>query len=924
MTNRQPSKAYDPAAVEPKWYRFWLDQDYFHADAAAPKTPYSIVIPPPNVTGSLHMGHALTFTIQDVLIRWRRMQAYNAMWLPGTDHAGIATQLMVERHLQRTENKSRHDLGREEFLRRVWEWKEKHGGRIVEQMKVLGCSLDWKRERFTMDADNSKAVKEAFVRLYEEGLIYRAERLINWCVRCRTALSDLEVDVQEEKGSLWHIRYGEVVVATTRPETMLGDTAVAVHPDDERYKHLIGKTVRLPLADRDIPVIADAELVSMEFGTGAVKVTPAHDFNDFETGLRHKLPMLSIMNLDGKLVAPAPEKYRGLDVKQARQAVLADLEAGGFLVETRDHTIPLGRCDRCGTVVEPLLSMQWFVKTRPLAEPAIAAVEQGKTKFVPENWTKTYMHWMRNLKDWCISRQLWWGHRIPAWHCTSCKEITVSRETPSACKACGGGAIVQDEDVLDTWFSSALWPFATLGWPEQTREVKTFYPTSVMETGFDIIFFWVARMMMMGLHFMKKVPFRTVFLHAMVVDENGEKMSKTKGNVIDPLDVVFGATKDELLAKARDGGAPEAAVKNIAKSFPEGIPACGADALRFTLGWMAAQGRNIRLSLSTVEGNRAFANKIWNAARFSMMHLDGFDADRFADNLREGPKGVGLQLADRWILSRLQRSAREVDEALEGFRLNEAAQAIYRFIWGDFCDWYIELVKPSLQDMAEGSSQRRRLAQGTMAHALETALKLLHPFMPFLTEEIWQQLPKPSGAPGSIMVTLYPMAEEKFVDEEAERHMQLLMDAIVAIRNVRAVYNVPPSTALDATVAAPAAKRAVFEQNAALVERLSRTKITFADAAPPVKRAAKQVISSDVEVVVPLGGVIDFSAEQVRLEKAAAKDQKDVDFLDKKLANQGFVERAPADVVEEHRARLGEARERLARITEALRLMKEP
>ncbi|MBI4510717.1 MAG: valine--tRNA ligase [Deltaproteobacteria bacterium] len=910
-------KVYDPASVEPKWYEFWLEQDYFHADAAAPKTPFSIVIPPPNVTGSLHMGHALMVTVQDILIRWRRMQAYNALWLPGTDHAGIATQIMVERELWRTEKKTRHDIGREEFLRRVWTWKERHGGRIALQMRKLGASLDWKRDRFTMDEDYTRAVREAFVRLHEDGLIYRAKRLINWCTRCQTALSDLEVESQEEPGSLWHIAYpvvdsGErLVVATTRPETMLGDTAVAIHPEDERYRHLIGKMVRLPLSGREIPIIADGELVDPAFGTGVVKVTPGHDFRDFETGLRHDLPQLSIFDNAGRVIDPAPDRYRGLEVQAARKAVIADLETEGFLVETKPHAIPLGRCDRCTTVVEPLLSMQWFVKTKPLAEAAIAAVEQGKTRFVPEAWTKTYMHWMRNIKDWCISRQLWWGHRIPAWTCKGCGEIVVAHKAPTAC-SCGGSELAQDEDVLDTWFSSGLWPFATLGWPESTRDLKTFYPTSVMETGSDIIFFWVARMMMFGLHFMKKVPFRQVFLHAIVVDENGEKMSKTKGNVVDPLDVVLGATKDQLLDKARADGAPDAAVKNIAKNFPEGIPAAGADALRFTLAAMAAQGRNIRLSMARVEGYRHFANKIWNASRFVLMNLERFDADAFADKLAGDPGAIRFSLADRWILSRLQHTASEVDDALEAFRLNDAAQALYRFIWNDFCDWYIELSKPALQGEGRGS------AQGTLGHVLETAMRLLHPFMPFLSEEIWQKLPKPAGLPASLMITLYPRADDRLVDDAAEKRMELLMETAVAVRNLRAEYGVPPSTAVDVLVRVPDdTTRQLMTDHGGIVERAARASMRIADEVPAGKLAAKAVVGGNVEVIVPLEGLIDVAAEKVRLEKEAKKAQKEIDFLTKKLENPSFVERAPQDVVDRERSRLAEETGRLQRLQAA-------
>jgi valyl-tRNA synthetase len=929
VTSELP-KAYDPTEVEPKWYRFWLEHDYFHADAAAPKTPFSIVIPPPNVTGSLHMGHALGSTIQDILVRWRRMHAYNAMWLPGTDHAGISTQIMVERDLARSEKKTRHDLGRDAFLERVWSWKEKYGGRIVEQMKAMGFSLDWARERFTMDEGLSRAVRECFVQLHDDGLIYRARRLINWCTRCMTALSDLEVDVEDEKGSIWHIAYPvpgsdeRLVVATTRPETMLGDTAVAVHPEDERYKHLIGKKVTLPLTDRQILVVGDAVLVDKEFGTGAVKVTPGHDFHDFETGQRHGLEQLSILDFEGKIIAPAPEKYRGLSVADARKAVVADLEAAGLLVEVKPHTVPLGRCERCRTVVEPMLSLQWFVKVAPLAAPAIEAVESGKTKFVPEAWTKTYMHWMKNLKDWCISRQLWWGHRIPAWHCQACSEVTVAREAPSACGKCGG-AVKQDDDVLDTWFSSALWPFSTLGWPDKPRDLTTFYPTSVLVTGHDIIFFWVARMMMMGLRFMKKVPFRTVYITALVVDENGQKMSKTKGNVIDPLDVVFGATKQQLVEKAEASGVAPDIVKMITKQYPDGIPASGADALRFTLAALAAQGRNIRLSVQRVEGYRHFVNKIWNASRFALMNLAGFEADRFADELSGNARELPLGIADRWILSRLSRTSAEVDAALEAYRLNDAAQALYRFFWNELCDWYIELAKPALyasESPTEDEITRRRMAQGTLAHVLETALRLLHPFMPFATEEIWQKLPKPSASPESIMITLYPDADTRFVDEDVERRMQLAIDVAVAVRAVRSEYNVPPSQTMEVKIhVGDATKRAAIEELIAVVERSCRSKLTFVPAVGEEKHSAKVLLGADVEIVVPLVGLIDLAAERARLLKEAAKADKEVETLGKRLSNQGFVDKAPAEVVEKERGRLADETARAARLRQAAEVL---
>jgi valyl-tRNA synthetase len=921
-------KAYDPAQVEQRWYRFWLEQRYFHADAQTPKAPFSIAIPPPNVTGSLHLGHALFVTIQDILTRWRRMGAYNAMWMPGTDHAGIATQMVVERWLKATEGKTRHDLGREEFVRRVWQWKEKNGNRIIEQLKVMGASCDWERERFTMDSELSKAVRHAFVRLYFEGLIYRAQRLINWCPTCRTALSDLEVEHQETEGSLWHIAYplpdgsGRLVVATTRPETMLGDTAVAVHPDDARFNKWIGKEVELPLTGRKIPVIGDAQLVDIEFGTGAVKVTPAHDFNDFEVGQRHKLPLINILNLDGTLSENAPAKYRGLTVAQARKAVVADLEAQGLLVKTEPHALSLGRCQRSDDVVEPMLSLQWFVRAEPLAKPAIAAVNEGKTKFIPESWTKTYMHWMNNIRDWCISRQLWWGHRIPVWYCEH-GHVTVAEKDPTACSECHSTNLTQEEDVLDTWFSSALWPFSTLGWPGETRDLKTFYPTSVMETGYDILFFWVARMMMMGLHFMKKVPFRVVYLHAIVVDEHGDKMSKVKGNVIDPLDVVYGATKEQLLQKAREQLSPPSALANIEKSFPKGIPAAGADALRFTLASLAAQGRNIRLSVERVEGYRHFANKLWNAARFAMMNLQGFDADRFGDALREGVDTAALTLADRWILSRLQRTATEVDEALEAYRFNDAAHAIYHFVWDEFCAWYLELVKPILYDDSNEvmAQKRKRAAQGCLAMSLETSCRLLHPFMPFITEEIWQQLPKATGTPGSIMITMYPVPDAALIDDAAEQQMELVQRIVVAVRNLRSEYNVT-SAPLDITVQGTEALRAMIAGQEPLVQALARvSQMTLAPEGPPPAGTVVSV-AGDAQVCVHLAGNIDVDAERQRIEKDIKKTEKERAGVAGRLNNPSFKDRAPADVVEKTQRDLAGIEERLSKLSGSLERLK--
>jgi valyl-tRNA synthetase len=919
-------KQYDPTEVEPRWLRFWVENDYYHADAAAPKAPFSIALPPPNVTGSLHMGHALGGTLQDILIRWRRMQAFNAMWLPGTDHAGIATQMIVERDLRRRENKSRHDLGRDDFLARVWEWKERHGDRILEQMKLMGYSLDWPRCRFTMDDGLSNAVRECFVRLYEEGLVYRANRLVNWCTDCYTAVSDLEVENVEEQGSLWELRYpvidggdvDRVVVATTRPETMLGDTGVAVHPDDERYRHLIGKRVRLPLAEREIPVVGD-EFVDREFGTGVVKVTPGHDFNDFQAGARHGLEQLSVIDQRGRIIPPAPQRYVGMTVDEARAAVVADLDAQGLLGKVTPHKVPRGRCQRSNTVIEPLLSEQWWVATGPLAKPAIDAVEQGKTVFVPELWTKTYMHWMRNIKDWCISRQLWWGHRIPAWYCGACDGITVARDTPTACSACGGTQLRQDEDVLDTWFSSALWPFSTLGWPEETRDLKTFYPTSVLVTGPDIIFFWVARMMMMGLHFINKVPFRTVFLTPIVTDENGEKMAKVKGNVVDPIDLVHGASLEQLVARAEADGVPAQTVKKL---FPKGLPAAGTDALRFSLAAMALPGRYIRLSVERIEGYRNFVNKLWNASRFALMNLADFDADRFADGFKDGPPRDSMSLADRWILSRLQRVAKEVDDALTAYRFADAANALYHFVWGELCDWYIELAKPSLRvDEAapETGAHARFVAQGTLATVLETTLRMLHPFMPFVTEEIWQRLPKPSAVPSSLMITLYPRLDDSLLDEEAERELGLLQEVAGAIRTIRSTYGVPPSSMVKVQVrAGDAARRAILERHRGIVESAARVELAIAASGGDVPQSAKTVLGPDTEVVVPLAGLVDVDAERARIKKELDKAAQEIAFVQKKLGNEAFVAKAPPAVVEKEQARLADEEARRARLAAAL------
>jgi valyl-tRNA synthetase len=930
-------KQYDPTEVEARWLRFWQSQDFFHADASAPKAPYSITLPPPNVTGSLHMGHALGGTLQDTLIRWRRMQGFNAMWMPGTDHAGIATQMLVERDLKRKEGKSRHELGRDAFLARVWQWKERYGGRIGEQLRLMGFSLDWERARFTMDEPSSAAVREAFVRLHEEGLIYRAQRLVNWCTDCYTAVSDLEVNSEDEQGQLWEIKYpladgsGEIVVATTRPETMLGDTGVAVHPDDERYKAMVGKRVKLPLTERDIPIVADS-FVDPEFGSGAVKVTPGHDFNDFEAGQRCGLEVLSVISLEGRIIAPAPEKYRGMTVTEARAAVVADLEAEGRLGVVKDHKVPRGRCDRSNTIIEPLLSEQWFVRTQPLADKAIAAVEAGKTKLVPELWTKTYMHWMTNIKDWCISRQLWWGHRIPAWYCVD-GHVTVARDTPATCKQCGG-AVRQDDDVLDTWFSSALWPFSTLGWPDPEAQrksgLRTFYPNTVLVTAADIIFFWVARMMMMGLHFMGNVPFRTVYFTPIVTDDKGEKMSKVKGNVIDPLDVVHGATLEALLDRGKNEALPPEGIERIKKTFPKGIAPAGADALRFSLAAMTLPGRNIRLSMERIEGYRHFVNKLWNASRFALMNLDGFSAERFADVVDAGPPKDGdhtLMLADRWILSRLQGVCRDVDQALESFRFADAANALYHFVWGELCDWYIELAKPHLTATNGGddaAAARRFVTQGVLATTLETTLRLLHPIMPFVTEEIWHKLPRHSSLPDSLMITVYPRENPRFADPAAEAEMGLVQEVTVAIRSLRSTYNVPPSWSVPVEVrAADAGKREILSRTTSLIENAARVTITLMESGGHIPQSAKQVLGgADVEVVVPLAGLVDIEAEKKRIEKEIGKAEKEIAAVERRLGNQEFVARAPAEVVDEVRTRLADEQARHQRLVAALEALR--
>jgi valyl-tRNA synthetase len=859
---------YDPTRVEPHWYAVWEERGYFHADAASPKKPYCIVIPPPNVTGSLHLGHALNNTLQDILIRYKRMDGYNALWMPGTDHAGIATQYVVERQLEK-EGKTKEDLGREAFIARVWQWKEESGGTIIRQLKRLGASCDWVRERFTMDAGLSAAVREVFVRLWEEGLIYQGDYIVNWCPRCQTVLSDLEVEREEQDAEFVYIKYGPLTLGTVRPETKLGDTAVAVHPKDRRYRKYVGKTLEVPSVEGTVTlqVVAD-EAVDPKFGTGVIKVTPGHDPTDFEIGKRHNLPVRSVIGFDGKMTELAG-KYAGLDRFETRKRIVEDMKELGLIDRIEPYRHSVGVCYRCKTVVEPLVSKQWYVRTRPLAEPAIKAVRSGKIKIVPRAWNKTYFHWMENIRDWAISRQLWWGHRIPVWYCDKDGSMHVSRTDLTACPQCGGG-LRQDTDVLDTWFSSGLWPFSTLGWPQETPELKVFYPTSVLSTGFDILFFWVARMAMLGIKFMGDVPFRHVYIHALIRDAEGQKMSKSKGNVVDPLHVM-----DKF----------------------------GTDAFRFTLAALAAQGRDIRLAEERIEGYRNFANKIWNAARLVLSNLEGYDPAL----ARRGTPSV----ADRWIRSRLTEATAQVRKAIDGYRFNDAASAVYQFLWHEYCDWYLEIAKRSLYQPE--SPAARAVTQRTLVEVLETTLRLLHPFMPFISEELWQRLPHTGDsvpAPArSIMIAPFPKASRKARDPEAERLMAPLLDVVSAIRTIRSESRISPAVELAVTVrpASPAVATSLVS-SAGIIGGLARAAITVAaDGARPASSAMATTPSGDV--LVRLEGVVDFDAERQRLRKEIEKARKEIAFLEGKLGRPEFVERAPAEVVERERARLTEQRE---------------
>ena len=867
---RELDKLYDPQQVEDRIYDFWVDKRYFHAEVDETKKAYTIVIPPPNITGQLHMGHALDNTLQDILIRYKRMQGFSTLWLPGTDHASIATEAKIVEAM-RKEGISKEEIGREAFLERAWDWKAKYGGRIIEQLKKMGSSCDWERERFTLDEGCSKAVNEVFVNLYEKGLIYRGERIINWCPVCKTSISDAEVEYSEQDGFFWHIKYpltdgsGYLELATTRPETMLGDTAVAVNPNDERYKNLVGKTLTLPIVNKEIPIVAD-DYVEMDFGTGVVKITPAHDPNDFEVGLRHNLPIINVMNDDATMNELAGE-YAGLDRYEARKLIVKKLEELGLLVKVEPHAHNVGECYRCSTTVEPRVSKQWFVKMEPLAKPAIEAVENGKTKFVPERFEKIYFHWMENIRDWCISRQLWWGHRIPAYYCDECGETVVSKEVPTVCPKCGCTHLTQDEDTLDTWFSSALWPFSTLGWPENTEELKYFYPTNTLVTGYDIIFFWVARMMFSGIEHMGDVPFDTVLIHGLVRDEQGRKMSKSLGNGIDPLEM---------------------------------ISVYGADALRLTLATGNSPGNDMRFSEKKITASRNFANKLWNASRFILMNL----SDAVTAELP-----VTLTTEDKWFLSKYNSLVKEVTENIDRYELGIAVQKLYDFIWDIMCDWFIEITKPRMQEGGETAEN----AQRVLVYVMSGTLKLLHPFMPFITEEIWQALPHEGE---SIMVSQWPQYDEKLNFKKEEAEFEILMDAIKAIRNTRSQMNVPPSKKADLFI--ETAHKDIFENGKKFLERLaSAAEVHIGDRFD--MDGAVQVIANGSKTLIPMDELVDKEKERARLEKEKAACEKDFAMISGKLNNQGFLAKAPQAVVDGEKAKLEKIKEKMKLIEEGLK-----
>ncbi|MGN1194174.1 MAG: valine--tRNA ligase [Acutalibacteraceae bacterium] len=868
--SKELAKQYDPKNVEDRIYQTWLDGNYFHAEPDPEKKPYTIVIPPPNITGQLHMGHALDNTLQDILIRFRRMQGYDTLWVPGTDHASIATEAKIVAAMKE-EGITKEDIGREGFLKRAWEWKAQYGGRIIEQLKKMGSSCDWERERFTLDEGCSKAVREVFCNLYEKGLIYRGERIINWCTHCKTSISDAEVEYEEHDGNFWHFKYpfkdgsGYIEVATTRPETIPGDTAVAVHPDDERYKDVIGKTVVIPVIGREIPIVADS-YAKMDKGTGAVKITPAHDPNDFEVGLRNNLPVINVMTDDGFMNEKAG-KYAGMNLMECRKAIVKDLTDAGALVKIEPTKHEVGSCYRCHTVVEPRVSKQWFVKMKPLAEPAIKAVKDGKTKFIPERFDKIYFNWMENIRDWCISRQLWWGHRIPAWYCEDCGEITVSREDPTKCCKCGSSHITQDPDTLDTWFSSALWPFSTLGWPDKTPELEHYYPTSTLVTGYDIIFFWVARMIFSACEQMGEVPFDTVFIHGIVRDELGRKMSKSLGNGIDPLIV---------------------------------IDKYGADALRLTLATGNSPGNDMRYSEKKVEASRNFANKIWNAARFILMNLD--------ENEPKPHIPEELALEDKWVLSLFNKLTKEVTENLEKFELGIAVSKLYDFIWDIFCDWYIELAKIRLQQGGEKATQ----VKAVLVCVMSETLKLLHPFMPFITEEIWQTLPHEGE---TIMKAPWPVYSEKLVFAEDEAKMEIIMEAIRAIRNRRGEMNVPPSRKAHVYIATD--KTEEFETATVFMQRLASASDVTVGEGFDIPNAVS-IVTAHAKIYIPMGDLVDFEAERKRLAKEKENAEKKLAQINNKLSNPGFLSKAPQQVVDGQKAEAEKLTEKIKMIDESI------
>lgn len=875
--SKELAKQYDPKDVEDRIYKMWLEGGYFHAERQEGKDTYTIVIPPPNITGQLHMGHALDNTLQDILIRFKRMQGYDTLWLPGTDHAAIATEAKIVEAM-RKEGISKEDIGRQGFLERAWDWKAKYGSRIIEQLKKMGSSCDWERERFTMDEGCSKAVREVFVNLYEKGLIYRGERIINWCPHCLTSISDAEVEYEDQAGHFWHLRYpfsdgsGYLELATTRPETLLGDTAVAVNPNDERYKNVVGKTLILPLVHREIPVVAD-DYVEVDFGTGVVKITPAHDPNDFEVGLRHNLPVINVLTDDARITEDYP-KYAGMDRYEARKAIVADLEAEGALVKTEDYSHNVGTCYRCGTTVEPKVSKQWFVKMKPLAEPAIEAVKKGETKFVPSRFEKVYFHWLQNIRDWCISRQLWWGHRIPAWYCDDCGEITVSREDAECCAHCGSKSIHQDPDTLDTWFSSALWPFSTLGWPDNTEDLKHYYPTNTLVTGYDIIPFWVMRMMFSGIEQTGQVPFDTVLIHGLVRDPQGRKMSKSLGNGVDPLEV---------------------------------IDTYGADALRFSLATGNSPGNDMRYIPERVEASRNFANKIWNAARFILMNLKGGENLDFAEE--------DLALEDKWIISKYNTLVKEVTVNLDKFELGIAVQKLYDFIWDVFCDWYIEICKSRLNGENQTAANT---ARAVLVFVFTNTLKLLHPFMPFITEEIWQSMPHKENQ--AIMVSEFPKFSKSLVFGSEETEFERIMQVIRAIRNRRAEMNVPPSRRAQVFIKTDYPE--TFKSGAAYICRLA-----YASSSTVVNSydddTAVCVVTDSATAYMPMSELVDISAELDRLGKELEKAQKDKDFFESKLNNQGFISKAPEAVINKQREGLDKALQRIKLINSSIEQLKK-